>query len=128
MAKPVFQLKRSRLALVFQLLLFALLTMVLYELLITWLWLLCVILALITYMIFLNMPYAERLEYLDAGEWSLQYCHPDSLLRVHIRQVVDHHLYVVIYFEDAKIKPLVIWRDQLSLVQWKDLKRLANLA
>ncbi len=124
---PVFQLKRSRLSIVFQLFMLGVLLTLLYALLSPWLWLGCVIVALISYGMFLKSPAALRLEYLDADEWSLQYARPEQLVRLKLRQVIDHQFYIVLYFRGSQTKPLLIWRDQLSLSQWKALKRLALL-
>ena len=125
--RPVFQLKRSRLAVVFQLSVLGVLLILLYSLLSPWLWLGCVTLAVISYVIFLKSPDAVCLEYLDGDEWSLQYAAPKQVLRLSLHQVVDHQIYIVLYFAGSRTQPLLIWRDQLSLSQWKALKRLALL-
>lgn len=128
MAKLVFQLKRSRLAFVFQLSLFCVLIVLLYPLLSPVLWLGCLILALISYAVFLRQPALHHLEHLDEEEWSLRYLGSQQILRLKLKQVIDHRLYMVLYFAEAKTKPVVIWCDQLPLQKWKYLKQLAILA
>lgn len=127
MANRSFRLKRSRLALVFQLSIFVLLIVLLLQTLSLWLCGLCMVLGGAAYVYRLKLPQAIFFEHLDAREWSLSHLKSKHVQRVSIRHVIDHQLYIVIYFQHVKDKPLVIWIDQLSLKQWKALKTLAKL-
>lgn len=121
-----FRLKRSKCALTFQLFIFAVLMFLLYQLLPLFLWGVCGILGVLIYHLFYRKtPQVEQLEYLDGREWSLStvkktYC-------VTISHVIDHQAYIVVYFQHAKARPLLIWCDQLPLKQWKSLKVLTKM-
>ncbi len=127
MVKQCFKLKPSRMAIMVQLSLLLGLLILFYSLLPLGLWLLCSVIGLISYSLFLKTPRPVPFEYLDAEEWTLQFCKAKHLDRVVIRKIIDHQLYIVIYFQKNQVKPLVIWSDQLSLVYWKKLKMLAQL-
>ncbi len=128
MANRCFQLKRSRLAVVFQLIIFTLLVVLLQQLLPAWLWLLCILLGIVTYAYGLKVPQPIRFEHLHVREWSLSHLKSQQVKRVSIRHLVDHQLYIVVYFQHFQEKPLLIWVDQLPLQQWKALKKLAKLS
>ena len=66
-------------------------------------------------------------EQLDLDQWSLKFYHSDQVLAVNIQQWVDHSLYVVVYFQEKKHSNLVIWRDQMTDLQWKSLKMRVKL-
>jgi hypothetical protein len=127
MVNRSFQLKRSRLAFVFQLMIFTLVIVLLQQLLAPWLWLLCVLLGVIVYVYGLKVPQPMCFEHLDAREWSLSSTKSSSIKRVSISHIIDHQLYIVVYFQQFQEKPLLIWMDQLPLTQWKALKKLAKL-
>ncbi|WP_407304844.1 hypothetical protein [Acinetobacter sp.] len=127
MANRSFQLKRSRLAFVFQLSIFTLLIVLLQQLLSPWLWLIVVLLGVIAYVYGLKVPQPMCFEHLDAREWSLSSTKSSSIKRVSISHIIDHKLYIVVYFQHFQEKPLLIWIDQLPLQQWKALKKLAKL-
>ncbi|MGL3043756.1 hypothetical protein ACSJMR_01540 [Acinetobacter pecorum] len=122
-----FKLKRSLCALAFQLFIFALLMYLLYQLLPIALWLLCALIGLLVYHLFYRKtPQIEQFEYLDGREWSLT-AKAMPTHRVSISHVIDHQAYIVVYFQHAKARPLLIWCDQLPLKQWKALKVLTKL-
>ncbi len=127
MAKRCFQLKRSRLAFVFQLSIFTLLIILLQQLLPAWLWLLCIVLGVLTYIYGFKMPQPMCLEHLHAREWSLYHLKSQQVKRVSISHLIDHQVYIVVYFQHFQEKPLLIWVDQLPFKQWKALKQLAKL-
>lgn len=127
MANRSFRLKRSRLALVFQLSIFMLLMVLLLKSLSPWLCGLCMILGGAAYIYGFKSPQPIFFEHLDAREWSLSHFKSKHVQRVSIRHMIDHQLYIVIYFQHVKDKPLLIWVDQLPLKQWKALKTLAKL-
>lgn len=128
MAKPrAFQLKRSRIALAFQCLIFMILLALLYAVVNPLLWLICAVLGLMIYLLFRQRADLLRLEHLDANDWSLLYRQSSQVLQLQLYQVIDHQLYIVLYFQGSKTSPIVIWCDQLAVPQWKSLKQLALL-
>ena len=122
-----FKLKRSKCALVFQLFIFAVLMFLLYQLLPMTIWLVCGVIGLVIYQLFYRKtPYIEQFEYLDGREWSLTAA-AQGTRRVLISHVIDHQAYIVVYFQHAKARPLLIWCDQLPFKQWKSLKVLTKI-
>ena len=121
-----FKLKRSWFALAFQLLIFILIMFVLYQLVSIVLWLICAIAGLVIYHLFYQKtPRVDQFEYLAGREWSLSI--GSKTQRVCVSHVIDHQAYIVVYFQHAKGRPLLIWCDQLSSKQWKLLKMLTQL-
>jgi len=122
-----YQLKRSLLALAFQFFIFIVLMFVMYQLLPLWLWGICLVAGLIIYHLFYRKrPQIAQFEYLDGREWSLT-TKARPTRRVCISHVIDHQAYIVVYFQHAKARPLLIWCDQLPFKQWKSLKLLTKL-
>lgn len=122
-----FKLKRSKCALVFQLFIFAVLMFLLYQLLPVTIWLVCGVIGLVIYQLFYRKtPHIEQFEYLDGREWSLTTA-AQGTRRVLISHVIDHQAYIVVYFQHAKARPLLIWCDQLLFKQWKSLKVLTKI-
>lgn len=127
MAKRCFHLKPSRMAKIIHGLGFILMSSILYVLLIFWLWLVCVVLTWTSYLYFRSQQQQIRqFEYLADQDWSLYDVHQQQLKRVQINKIIDHHLYIVIYFQNRQAH-VVIWQDQLSRIEWKNLKILAKL-
>lgn len=128
MANSAFELQYSRFAFVLQLLLFILILSVLYPLLPLWWWLLSVVMMSIAWLLFLQQPQIRRFQYLDHQDCSFEFS--DPTLKIQSRQIVkilDHQLYIALYFSHKKHKPCIIWWDQLSYSQWKKLKVQAKL-
>ncbi|RKG32255.1 hypothetical protein [Acinetobacter tianfuensis] len=126
MDKREFHLKRSLMALLFQFGIFAIFMTILYQLLPVGLW--CVFLAaglMIYALYFRKKPRVKGLEYLDGRDWTLTSMHQTR--RVQISHIIDHQVYIVVYFQHARAKPIIIWCDQLPLKQWKALKVLAKM-
>ncbi|MGQ0473826.1 MULTISPECIES: hypothetical protein [Acinetobacter] len=122
-----FKLRRSKCALVFQLFIFAVLMFLLYQLLPVTIWLVCGVIGLVIYQLFYRKtPHIEQFEYLDGREWSLTAA-AQGTRRVLISHVIDHQAYIVVYFQHAKARPLLIWCDQLPFKQWKSLKVLTKI-
>ncbi|MFV5524451.1 hypothetical protein VXQ23_07225 [Acinetobacter variabilis] len=122
-----FRLKRSKCALVFQLFIFAVLMFLLYQLLPVAIWLICGVIGLVIYQLFYRKtPHIEQFEYLDGREWSLTAA-AQGTRRVLVSHVIDHQAYIVVYFQHAKARPLLIWCDQLPFKQWKSLKVLTKI-
>ncbi len=121
-----FKLKRSWFALAFQLLIFVLLMFVLYQVLVLVLWVVCAVAGLVVYQLFYRKsPQIDQFEHLDGREWSITL--QQHTQRVMVSHVIDHQIYVVVYFQHAKVRPLLIWCDQLPMQQWKALKVLTKL-
>lgn len=127
MAKRSFQLKRSRIAIVFQLSILMLLLGLLQQLLSLGLWLLFSVLAVVAFGYALKQPWVRSFEHLDQQQWSLLHSNSAQVAQVTMRHIVDHQFYIVIYFQSVQHKPLIIWRDQVSGLQWKGLKNLARV-
>ncbi|WP_228127260.1 hypothetical protein [Acinetobacter variabilis] len=112
---------------VFQLFIFAVLMFLLYQLLPMAIWLICGVIGLVIYQLFYRKtPHIEQFEYLDGREWSLTAA-AQGTRRVLISHVIDHQAYIVVYFQHAKARPLLIWCDQLPFKQWKSLKVLTKI-
>jgi hypothetical protein len=126
MVDQTFQLKASALALVFHFAVFIVLMGLLYQVLLIWLWAICVVIGLAFYFLFFKSKTNVCLQYLAEDEWTLTV--PNShTQRVKISHLIDHQVYVVIYFKHAAAKPLLIWCDQLPKKQWKNLKIMTTL-
>ncbi|WP_353144491.1 hypothetical protein [Acinetobacter pragensis] len=126
MDKCSFQLKRSYLALLFQLGIFCVLMTVLYQLLPLALWCGFLLLGGWVYLMFYRKtPQITGLDYLDGKEWTLSASGCQS--RAQISHIIDHQAYVVVYFQHARTKPIIVWCDQMPFRQWKSFKILAKM-
>ncbi|OTG81301.1 hypothetical protein B9T33_06445 [Acinetobacter sp. ANC 5054] len=122
-----FKLKRSVMSHAFQFFIFAVLMTLLYQVVSPMIWGIFFGLGLVVYLLFFRrVLHVSSLEYLDGQDWSLHRLH-QPVQRVQISHIFDHQLYIVVYFMHARAKPVIIWRDQLSLKQWKSLKVLAKM-
>ena len=120
-----FKLKRSWFALAFQLLIFVLIMFVLYQLVNLMLWIVGAVLGLVVYHLFYRKtPKIDQFEYLEGREWSITV--GQQTQRVLVSHIIDHQAYIVVYFQHAKVRPLLIWCDQVPLKQWKSLKVLTQ--
>lgn len=126
MANQIFQFKASALALVFHFAVFIVLMALLYQVLVPWLWAIGVVIGLVCYFLFFKAKRGVSLQYLGDDEWTLVLSDA-NIQRVAISHLIDHQLYIVIYFKHAAAKPLLVWRDQLPIQQWKKLKTLSCL-
>lgn len=128
-ANRVFELQYSRFSIALQLIILLLIVSLTYSLLSLALWLSSCLLLVLSWFLFLKQPRLKRFEYLDQQEWSFEFY--DSSLPIQCRKIekiIDHQAYVVLYFSDPEHKNFIIWWDQLSLLQWKNLKLHAKLA
>jgi hypothetical protein len=128
-ANRVFELQYSRFSIALQLFILLLIVSLTYSLLSLALWLSSCLLLVLSWFLFLKQPRLKRFEYLDQQEWSFEFY--DSSLPIQCRKIekiIDHQAYIVLYFSDPKHKNFIIWWDQLSLLQWKNLKLHAKLA
>lgn len=128
-ANRVFELQYSRFSIALQLFILLLIVSLTYSLLSLVLWLSSCLLLALSWFLFLKQPRLKRFEYLDQQEWSFEFY--DSSLPIQCRKIekiIDHQAYIVLYFSDPEYKNFIIWWDQLSLLQWKNLKLHAKLA
>lgn len=126
MVNHQFQLKRSLLALLFQLGMLLLIGIIWFQLFPFYIFLIAIFLAIIAYLAFLRRSKMRSLAYLDQDLWSIQWHHHSKIEHVQLYRVIDHHIYIVLYFKQNR-NSQVIWRDQVSLNQWKQLKVMAKL-
>ncbi len=122
-----FDFKRSRMSIALQLFLGLLISYCCYQTLNIWLFLSALLFASIAYLIFLKLPFAQHFEHLDQQDWTLKYAEQEQPARVQIEKILDHQLYILIYFSEKKQRPLLVWQDQVSSLQWKSLKTWAKL-
>ena len=127
MDKQAFIVKRSYLAVMFHFLIFVVLMVVLYKLLTVWLWAICLLIAVVAYVMCMRFPPMLLLQHLHEREWTLKSSKDEKVKQVQISHVIDHRLYIVIYFQHFQEKPLLIWCDQVAWKDWKRLKTLSKL-
>lgn len=126
MVNHQFRLKRSILALLFQLSVLMVLW-VIWLSLFSWIAASGLILAsLISFMLFFRRAYIIQIQYLTEKYWSVQLSDSPKILQLHLDKVIDHQFYMILLFKDYQDKP-VIWLDQVSLQEWKKLKVMAKL-
>lgn len=126
MDKCSFQLQRSYLALLFQLCIFSVLMTVLHQLLPFALWCGFLLLGAVIYLLFYRKASKiTGLDYLDGKEWTISAAGGQH--RAHISHIVDHQAYIVVYFQHARAKPIIVWCDQMPFRQWKSFKVLAKM-
>lgn len=126
MVNHQFQLKRSLLALLFQLGMLLLIGIIWFQLFPFYIFLIAIFLAIIAYLAFLRRSKMRFLAYLDQDLWSIQWRNHSKIEHVQLYRVIDHHIYIVLYFKQNR-NSQIIWRDQVSLNQWKQLKVMAKL-
>lgn len=116
-----FILKRSRLAVAFLLLIFIFIsflilkTLPLFMIILIW----SIQLPFLYLLIKKMLPFS--LYYLDQNEWVLYIEDHAKSQRIHITKLINHQLYIAIYLKEHQHSPLIIWRDQLSFKEWKNL-------
>ena len=115
-------LKPSRFALGFQILCLIIILLFTYLSLNIWMWMVCIVAALISLKLFNMQPKADQVEQLEYDSWSIRYSSSREIQQVKIIQFIDHYFYIAVHFENKKIKPLIIWQDQVYKNQWKSLK------
>lgn len=122
MVKRSFHLKPSHYAIGFHVLILCIILVLFYAVLGSLLFLISC-LVLLSYYYFIKRPRAIAFAHLEQAEWTLIY--PQMKQRVHLNRVIDHQLYIAIYFDELS-SPIVVWCDQLSFFEWKSLKVLAK--
>ncbi|MBJ8504676.1 hypothetical protein I6M96_06605 [Acinetobacter seifertii] len=119
-----FKLKYSRFSIIFQFFIGLGLAALFYQLIpILW-WLVAVCLLFISFIFFLKRPQLVQIAYLDQKLWSLSFHSEQTISRVEILKIIDYQIFIVVYFDGDKTLTSVIWFDQMSLSQWKQLKTL----
>lgn len=122
-----FELKYSRVSLIFQLFVGLGLAILLYQLLTPIWWLYAVVLLFIGSIFFLKQAQISQIEYLDQKLWSVAYFSKKEIYRAEITKIIDYQLFVVIYLEKTPTNIAIVWFDQLPIQQWKRLKVLEKL-
>lgn len=122
-----FELKYSRVSVIFQLFVGLGLAILLYQLLTSIWWLCAVILLFIGFIFFLKQAQISQIEYLDQKLWSVAYFSKKEIYRAEITKIIDYQLFVVIYLEETPTNIAIVWFDQLPIQQWKRLKVLEKL-
>lgn len=122
-----FELKYSRVSVIFQLFVGLGLAILLYQLLTPIWWLCAVILLFIGFIFFLKQAQISQIEYLDQKLWSVAYFSKKETYRGEITKIIDYQLFVVIYLEETPTNIAIVWFDQLPIQQWKRLKVLEKL-
>lgn len=122
-----FELKYSRVSVIFQLFVGLGLAILLYQLLTPIWWLCAVILLFIGFIFFLKQAQISQIEYLDQKLWSVTYFSKKEIYRAEITKIIDYQLFVVIYLEETPTNLAIVWFDQLPIQQWKRLKVLEKL-
>ncbi|MEO4177035.1 hypothetical protein ABH298_12645 [Acinetobacter pittii] len=122
-----FELKYSRISVIFQLFVGLGLAILLYQLLTPMWWLCAVILLFIGFIFFLKQAQISQIEYLDQKLWSVAYFSKKEIYRAEIIKIIDYQLFVVIYLEEIPKNIAIVWFDQLPIQQWKRLKVLEKL-
>lgn len=121
MVNECYSLKHSRLSTVFQLSVLTLISVVLFSILHLAVSILSVICMSVVWLWFKRTARLRYLQHLDQSEWSLKFQNQSTTQRVHLEKMIQHHFYVVIYFQNKKHKSVLIWKDQLDVISWKRL-------
>jgi hypothetical protein len=127
MDNQLFILKRSYLALAFQALVFLIIALLLFQLMDLLIWGICIVASLAIYLCGLRFSPNLYFQHLDEREWTLKQAAQTEVQHLKISHVIDHHVYIVVYFQHFKQKPLLIWCDQVAWKDWKKLKMLAKM-
>lgn len=122
-----FELKYSRVSVIFQLFVGLGLAILLYQLLTPIWWLCAVVLLFIGSIFFLKQAQISQIEYLDQKLWSVAYFSKKEIYRAEITKIIDYQLFVVVYLEETPTNIAIVWFDQLPIQQWKRLKVLEKL-
>lgn len=122
-----FELKYSRVSVIFQLFVGLGLAILLYQLLTPIWWLYAVVLLFIGFIFFLKQAQISQIEYLDQKLWSVTYFSKKEIYRADITKIIDYQLFVVVYLEETPTNIAIVWFDQLPMQQWKRLKVLEKL-
>lgn len=122
-----YELKPSRIALGFQLLCLAIICSLWFAILNVWISLCLFIIALLSLKWFRKRQQVQSLAQLELNQWVIQYQDLEQAQHVQIKQMIDHALYIVVYFYEKKQPTLIIWQDQVEHLAWKSLKSRVKL-
>ena len=122
-----FNLKRSQLLITFQIIFFIIITILLFKTLSFLIFLFTFLTAFLFLYLFIKNTQLFSLYHLDGNEWTLFVENENKTESIHIDRIINHYLYIVIYTDSSQYKPLIIWCDQLSKQQWKNLVVLAKI-
>lgn len=121
-----FQLKPSKVAWFFQFGLCSVLMLVGYLALVWFIWVLFSVAILLAWYVFRKQRKVIALAQLEHAEWTVKYVGLSKPQHVNLEKLLDHALYIVLYWQEQQ-PPCIVWRDQLTLQEWKQLKVLAKL-
>lgn len=130
-----YDLKRSRIAIVFQILFLAVIALVLFLLMSLWLFILSLMMMLWVFYLFHRQPKLQKIAQLDQDKWSLKFQNNSKIETVQFYKIIEHYFYVVLYFktnveensDHKKLKSVLVWKDQVDEKSWKRLLIRANL-
>ena len=126
MANTAYYLKRSLVAIVFQICILILILSVVFILLPLWLACIALAIVLLSFWRQLQRATVSYFEPFSLDKWSVAIT-DQQVERMQLLRVVDHHWYIVLYFQQQQRCSCVIWYDQLTLADWKRLKLLAKM-
>jgi hypothetical protein len=121
-----FQLKPSKVAWFFQFGLYSLLMLPCYLTLAWYVTGLVGLLALLAWYVFMKQRQVVAFAQLKANEWTVKYTDTSQIQHLNLKKLLDHEIYIVLYWQEQP-QPCIVWRDQLTLQEWKQLKVLAKL-
>ncbi|ENU79321.1 hypothetical protein F975_02565 [Acinetobacter sp. ANC 3789] len=121
-----FQLKPSKIAWFFQFGLYSLLMLLCYLTLAWYLVVLVGLLALLAWYVFMKQRQVVAFAQLKENEWTAKYTRTSQIDHLSLKKLLDHEIYIVLYWQEEP-QPCIVWRDQLTLQKWKQLKILAKL-
>lgn len=93
-------------------------------------WIMALVLSLVAVVamrLFQSQAQIESFQHLDRNQWSVKYKNNSKIHTLSLNKIVDHHFYIVFYFDQKPPSSLVVWSDQLELKQWKNLKAHSKL-
>ena len=126
-----YDLKHSRIAIVFQILFLAVIASVLFIFMNAWFFILSLVAMLLVLYRFHQHPKLKKIAQLDQMQWSLQFQDRAKIKTVKLDKIIEHYFYVVLYYENnseqKKRQSVLIWKDQVSETAWKKLLIHANM-
>ncbi|MHA3053328.1 hypothetical protein [Acinetobacter sp. ANC 4640] len=84
------------------------------------------LMALLAWYVFMKQRQVVAFAQLKANEWTVKYTKTSQIQHLSLKKLLDHEIYIVLYWQEQP-QPCVVWRDQLALQEWKQLKILAKL-
>lgn len=86
-----------------------------------------VILLMSSYYFFAKQKKLQSFAVFDQAEWTFVY-KDHQIERLKVTQIIDHRIYFVFYFESGLLpRSQVIWKDQLSIDDYRKIKIYAEL-